>query len=183
MHLRTRFQCLCRHLGSRRIENQTFNESHYDRLDENHENYSSVQTLVKRMRETSTISIRLHSDPKNVDKVNSLVENLASTYLFAPDTYGNILVSLTEAVNNAIIHGNKQDRAKMVEVKTENRNGKLAITVKDEGRGFDYNSVPDPTSPEKLCECGGRGVFLMRQLSDRCRFHDNGRTVEMEFKL
>jgi serine/threonine-protein kinase RsbW len=131
----------------------------------------------------STTSIRLSSCPKNIDKVSSLVDKLASTFNFAPDTYGNILISLTEAVNNAIIHGNKEDANKMVEVKTLSRNGRLAIMVKDEGRGFDYNSIPDPTSPERVCECGGRGVFLMRQLSDRCRFHDNGRSVEMEFKL
>jgi serine/threonine-protein kinase RsbW len=131
----------------------------------------------------STTSIRLSSCPKNIDKVSSLVDKLASTFNFAPDTYGNILISLTEAVNNAIIHGNKEDANKMVEVKTLSRNGRIAIMVKDEGRGFDYNSVPDPTSPERVCECGGRGVFLMRQLSDRCRFHDNGRAVEMEFKL
>ena len=108
---------------------------------------------------------------------------MASKFRFAPDTYGNILISLTEAVNNAIIHGNKQDETKVVEVKTEARNGRIAIIVKDEGKGFDYSNVPDPTSPEHVCECGGRGVFLMRQLSDRCRFQDEGRTVEMEFKL
>ncbi len=131
----------------------------------------------------STTSIRLTSNPGNVDKVSSLVENLASRLRLAPDTYGNILISLTEAVNNAIIHGNRQDESKIVEVRTETRNGRLAILVRDEGRGFDYSNVPDPTTPERICECGGRGVFLMRQLSDKCRFHDNGRTVEMEFKL
>jgi serine/threonine-protein kinase RsbW len=131
----------------------------------------------------STTSLRLTSNPLNVDKVSSLVENLASRFRLAPDTYGNILISLTEAVNNAIIHGNRQDESKMVEVRTETRNGRLAILVRDEGRGFDYSNVPDPTTPERVCECGGRGVFLMRQLSDKCRFHDNGRTVEMEFKL
>jgi serine/threonine-protein kinase RsbW len=134
------------------------------------------------MRDTTT-SFSLNSNPRNVDKVNNFVENLASKFRIAPDTYGNILISLTEAVNNAIIHGNRQDESKFVEVKTETRNGKIAITVKDEGRGFDYQNLPDPTSSEYICKCGGRGVFLMRQLSDRCRFHDNGRTVEMEFKL
>jgi serine/threonine-protein kinase RsbW len=135
------------------------------------------------MRETNFTSIRLNSVPGNVAKVGNFVENLASKFRLAPDTYGNILISLTEAVNNAIIHGNKQDESKMVEVRTESRDGKLAIMVIDEGKGFDYNSVPDPTSPERICQCGGRGVFLMRQLSDRCRFHDNGKTVEMEFKI
>ena len=138
----------------------------------------------QRMREASTSSsIRLNSVPSNVDKVSTFVENLSNKFRFAPDTYGNVLISLTEAVNNAIIHGNKQDANKVVEVYTAKRNGKLAITVKDEGKGFDYSNLPDPTSAERIRECGGRGVFLMRQLSDRCRFQDNGRTVEMEFKL
>lgn len=135
------------------------------------------------MREINYTSIRLNSIPANVDKVSNIVENLASKFRLAPDTYGNILISLTEAVNNAILHGNKQDESKMVEVKAETKNGRLAITVIDEGKGFDYNNVPDPTSPELICQCGGRGVFLMRQLSDRCRFHDNGKAVEMEFKI
>ncbi len=135
------------------------------------------------MRDNSTTSIKLSSNPTNVAKISTLVDNLASAFRFAPDLYGNILISLTEAVNNAIIHGNKQDESKLVEVKTETRNGKIAFTVRDEGKGFDFNSVPDPTSNERICECGGRGVFLMRQLSDRCRFHDNGRAVEMEFKI
>ena len=135
------------------------------------------------MREASTSSIRLSSNPSNVEKVSTFVESLASKLSFAPDTYGNILISLTEAVNNAIIHGNGQDENKVVEVRTAARNGKLAITVKDEGKGFDYSNLPDPTCSERIRECGGRGVFLMRQLSDRCRFQDNGRIVEMEFKL
>jgi serine/threonine-protein kinase RsbW len=134
------------------------------------------------MRETST-TFQLPSNPNNVEKVNSLVSTLANKFRLAPDTYGNILISVTEAVNNAIIHGNRQDESKLVEVKTITRDGRLSITVKDEGKGFDYNNLPDPTCAEKICECGGRGVFLMRQLSDRCRFYDNGRMVEMEFKI
>ena len=137
----------------------------------------------QRMREISTSSIKLSSNPSNVEKVSTFVESLAAKLRFAPDTYGNVLISLTEAVNNAIIHGNGQDENKVVEVRSATRNGKLAITVRDEGKGFDYSNLPDPTCAEKIRECGGRGVFLMRQLSDRSRFQDNGRIVEMEFKL
>ena len=112
------------------------------------------------MREASTSSIKLSSNPNNVEKVSTFVESLANKLRFAPDTYGNVLISLTEAVNNAIIHGNGQDENKVVEVRTATRNGKLAITVRDEGKGFDYTNLPDPTCSEKVRECGGRGVFL-----------------------
>ena len=60
---------------------------------------------------------------------------------------------------------------------------KIAFHVSDEGSGFDFDSVPDPTSPENLLKMGGRGVFLMRQLCDDIRFHDNGSTVEIQFNI
>ena len=55
--------------------------------------------------------------------------------------------------------------------------------MRDEGRGFDYNSLPDPTQPENLTRIGGRGVFLIHQLSDGVDYQDNGSTVEMRFSL
>lgn len=127
--------------------------------------------------------LRLSSDPRNVSRVENFVEGIAQRYKIAPDIYGNILISLTEAVNNAIIHGNENDESKTVEVKLTEGPGALAFQVKDEGRGFDYSNLPDPTSPENLTRIGGRGVFLMHQLSDRVDFQDNGSTVEMRFAL
>lgn len=127
--------------------------------------------------------LRLPSDPRNVSRVESFVEGIAQKYKIAPDTYGNILISLTEAVNNAIIHGNGNDESKTVEVKLKEGRNALAFQVKDEGRGFDYSNLPDPTSPENLTRIGGRGVFLMHQLSDKVDFQDNGSTVEMRFAL
>ena len=129
--------------------------------------------------------LRLSSDPRNVSSVETFVERVAQKYKIAPDLYGNILISLTEAVNNAITHGNGNDKSKTVEVMLrEDRNGNtLSFQIKDEGRGFDFNNLPDPTSPENLTRIGGRGVFLMHQLSDRVDFQDNGSTVEMKFAL
>lgn len=127
--------------------------------------------------------LKLTSNPKNVERVGSFVHTVAEKYQIAPDTYGNILVSLTEAVNNAIMHGNDGDESKTVEVKLRKQKGALAFWVTDEGNGFDYDNLPDPTSPENILKIGGRGVFLMRQLSDRICFHDNGRVVEMCFKI
>jgi serine/threonine-protein kinase RsbW len=130
------------------------------------------------------IMLRLSSDPRSVSRVETFVERIAQKYKIAPDIYGNILISLTEAVNNAIIHGNGNDMSKTVEVKlTEEDLDSIAFQVRDEGRGFDYNNLPDPTSPENLTRIGGRGVFLMHQLSDRVDFQDNGSTVEMRFSL
>lgn len=115
--------------------------------------------------------------------VESFVDRVMERYKLRPDVYGNILISLTEAVNNAIIHGNCKDESKSVRIQLRKQKDRLAIRVSDEGRGFDPACIPDPTCPENITKCGGRGVFLMHQLSDEIRFHDNGSTVEMRFKL
>ncbi len=127
--------------------------------------------------------LTLASNPKNVSRVEPFVENLISKFEIDPELYGNILISLTEAVTNAIKHGNAEDESKNVHIKFLKEANKLAIQVTDEGTGFDYQSLPDPTSPENLLKIGGRGVFLMKQLSDQVNFIDNGSTVEIRFNI
>ena len=128
-------------------------------------------------------SLKLNSNPTNIQKLSKYVDGIVQQYRITPDAQGDILISLTEAVNNAIIHGNRKDENKFVEVTCTVREAHLSLKVRDEGKGFDYTNLPDPTSKERVCECGGRGVFLMRQLSKSCKFHNKGNTVEMEFKI
>ena len=87
--------------------------------------------------------LRLSSDPRNVSRIENFVERVAQKYKIAPDLYGNILISLTEAVNNAIIHGNENDESKTVEVNIKKDIGGIAFQVRDEGRGFDFENLPD----------------------------------------
>lgn len=125
----------------------------------------------------------LNSDIGNIPKVEVFVENIVDRFNVAPEIYGNILISLTEAVTNAIIHGNGKDYAKKVQVILERGDKNLTFKVTDEGPGFDFTSLPDPTAPENLLRVGGRGVFMMQQLSDAITFSNNGNTVEMIFKV
>src|SRR5690606_18934754 len=100
------------------------------------------------------------------------------------ELFGNVLIALTEAVNNAILHGNNCNSLKKVLIShcfVENKT--LSFSISDEGDGFDPNALPDPTDPINIEKIGGRGVFLMRQLSDNLIFNDNGRNVVIEFKL
>jgi serine/threonine-protein kinase RsbW len=94
-----------------------------------------------------------------------------------------MLISLTEAVTNAITHGNHYDENKVVQINLQKKSDTIAIRVSDQGRGFDPANVPDPTCEENICKCGGRGVFLMQRLCDQIQYKDNGRTVEMHFKI
>jgi serine/threonine-protein kinase RsbW len=127
--------------------------------------------------------LELASHPGSIKEVESFVAELARKLELERQKHGDILTSLTEAVNNAIRHGNCNDARKKVKIKLRQSERELTFRVSDEGCGFDYHSLPDPTKPENLCKLGGRGVFLMCQLTDRIAFVNGGRTVEMRFRL
>ena len=127
--------------------------------------------------------LRIASIPQNVAEVENFVASIVNRYHIDPAKQGDILISLTEAVNNAIIHGNDLDANKMVSISMDCCGECLAFRISDEGPGFDPKNVPDPLAPENIETCGGRGVFLMQQLADEVAYHDNGSTVEMSFHL
>ena len=127
--------------------------------------------------------LELQSNPKNIVHIEPYVNSIVDTYDINGEMYGNILISLTEAVNNAIVHGNKADDSKLVRIVAQRQSQQLAIRVSDEGDGFNYDDLPDPTAPENLMKLGGRGVFLMKQLSDDVNYLDNGSTVEIQFRI
>jgi serine/threonine-protein kinase RsbW len=91
------------------------------------------------------------------------------------------MIAVTEAVNNAIKHGNSNDKAKNVHLSLALDESMIKFIIKDEGIGFDYGNLPDPTSPENLEKPGGRGIFLMKHLSDEVEFKDRGREVVLSF--
>jgi serine/threonine-protein kinase RsbW len=128
-------------------------------------------------------NLTLPSHPQNVSQVEPFVHTVAERYNLSDDVHGNILVSLTEAVTNAIVHGNRGDDTKSVSISMRCNKEELSFKVTDQGPGFDPAAIPDPTSEEYLERCGGRGLFLMRHLSDDCRFLRGGRTVEMRFRI
>jgi serine/threonine-protein kinase RsbW len=127
--------------------------------------------------------IKIASVPANICMVEEYLRKIFADYQLDNRLYPNVLLSLTEAVNNAILHGNKSDCNKYVCVKTTRQKKHICFKVSDEGPGFDPASLPDPTLPENIENCGGRGVFLMQKLSDRVIFHDHGRTVEIKFMI
>lgn len=130
-----------------------------------------------------TQRLNFPSTQENLIIVEKLIDDVCAKYQVNEDYYGNILIAVTEAVNNAINHGNKQDPDKEVNVDFSIDNGSLSFKVKDEGEGFDYDHLPDPTDPENLEKISGRGVFLMKNLADEVSFEDDGRIVELKFKL
>jgi serine/threonine-protein kinase RsbW len=124
---------------------------------------------------------RLESDISSLAKVEQIIEEIKDLHKIPEDIYGNILVSLTEAVNNAIRHGNKLDPDKMVEFSFESNEKEFLFKIQDKGVGFDPDKIPDPTLPENIDKPDGRGIFIMKNLSDEVKFEDEGRRVEITF--
>ena len=120
---------------------------------------------------------------ENVAVVESFIENAGEKIKIKESVYGNVLVSVTEAVNNAIVHGNKEDKEKKVKIKLKENKKSIRFVVEDEGGGFDHKNLPDPTSPENIDKIKGRGIFLIKNLADKAKFKDGGRVVDMLFKL
>jgi len=127
------------------------------------------------------LKIQIPSLIENIRVVESFIDNSKEKFNIEDDIYGNIMVAVTESVNNAIRHGNKFDKDKNVLLSLYVEDDKLRFEVEDEGRGFDFNGLSDPTSPENLENPGGRGIFLMRHLSDEVEFSNDGRKVELTF--
>lgn len=132
---------------------------------------------------TTDNTLRIASHPSNVRYLESFVQRLADEHTLSREQFGKILVSLTEAVNNAILHGNRSDERKKVLVRAERSRRTLAILVEDEGCGFDYRTIPDPTLDENLTRIGGRGVYFMFELCDSVRYLRNGCAVELSYNL
>jgi serine/threonine-protein kinase RsbW len=129
----------------------------------------------------NTISIRIPSILENIRMIESFIDNAREKFHLDDDIYGNIMIAVTEAVNNAIKHGNDNDRSKNVSLSLSLKDSMIQFVIKDEGKGFDYENLPDPTAPENLEKVGGRGIFLMKHLSDEVQFTERGKVVQLNF--
>jgi serine/threonine-protein kinase RsbW len=131
----------------------------------------------------NTISIQVPSISENIRMIESFIDNAKEKFHLDDDIYGNIMIAVTEAVNNAIKHGNSNDKSKNVSLSLSLNDSMIKFVIKDEGPGFDYDNLPDPTAPENLEKLGGRGIFLMKHLSDEVSFKEKGRIVELCFYM
>ena len=130
-----------------------------------------------------SIQIHVPSLPENIRIVESFIDNVKEKYNLDDDIYGNVMIAVTESVNNAIHHGNKGEKEKNVLLKMTLEKSSIKFRIEDEGIGFDFKNLPDPTVAENLGKPGGRGVFLMKNLCDEMSFLKNGSVVELTFYI
>ena len=131
----------------------------------------------------TTIKIKIPSLIENIRIIESFIDNAKEKYKLDDDIYGNIMIAVTESVNNAIKHGNNSDKEKSVALSLSLESNYIKFLIKDQGVGFDYEHLPDPTAPKNLEKSGNRGIFLMKRLCDEVTFKDNGSCVELCFYI
>lgn len=130
-----------------------------------------------------SIKISIPSLIANIQIIESFIDNAKEDFEINDDLYGNIMISVTECISNAIVHGNQSDSSKLVHLELQMEPGLLRCSIEDEGNGFDFNQLPDPTDPENLEKTGGRGIFLMKHLSDEVKFEEGGKKTVLSFYL
>ncbi len=135
------------------------------------------------MNFTAEEELSISSSLENLSTVEDYVDAVCKRNAISEDHYGNIIIAVTEGVNNAIAHGNNKDNKKKVFVRINGTTDGLVCEIEDEGTGFDYDNLPDPTAPENLEMEHGRGVFLMKALADAVEFEKNGALVRLTFEL
>jgi serine/threonine-protein kinase RsbW len=130
-----------------------------------------------------SIKISIPSLIENIQVIESFIDNAKEEFEINDDLYGNIMISVTECISNAIVHGNQSNPDKMVHLQLHMEPGLLSCSIEDEGKGFDFSNLPDPTEPENIEKLGGRGIFLMRHLSDEVKFEEGGKKTLLSFYL
>ncbi len=112
------------------------------------------------------LTLTLPSDPARIADAEPLVNRLATAAQFGPADRDRLMLAATEAINNALLHGNKSNPEKIVTIDAAVDAGAVSVTVRDQGTGYNPDTLPDPLAPENLMKPGGRGVFLMRAVAD-----------------
>jgi serine/threonine-protein kinase RsbW len=124
--------------------------------------------MVQKKNESHQMNIP--SSQRHLKKVVAFVEGLAQKAGFREDAIVDIAISASEAVNNAILHGNKKNRKKKVTVLVETKGGRFIIRVIDQGTAFTPAGICNPLDPENLMKCSGRGILIQRSLMDEVNF-------------
>ena len=123
--------------------------------------------------EGERIEITISSRFENIELVQVIAEHLCENAGLDEDGSHWIGMAVREAVANAIKHGNKLDVSKKVQARFDLRGAELEITISDEGKGFDPNTVGDPLNPQNLMKTSGRGIFYMRTFMDTIHYSFN----------
>lgn len=131
----------------------------------------------------NNLELKIPSEALNLNQVEEFLQDVFLHYDIDQTTFGPVLLCLNEAVKNAIEHGNKFDKEKMVHIWSSRKGNCLYFVVADQGEGFDYKIIPDPTSLENLKNESGRGIHIIKNICEKVEFRKRGNIIKLTFRL
>lgn len=130
------------------------------------------------------LTLQIPSSPKHIYKVERFIEEICDKHNISNTYFGNISIALMEAVENAIKHGNENNEEKKVTIMFNAKKGKLKFIIKDEGEGFNYKNIKDPTDiTNDTSGEEGRGIYMIKALADEVSFNEEGNAITLKFAL
>jgi len=135
------------------------------------------------MNNPNRYEIAVFSKKENLTQIENFLDEVSKKLTIGEELYGKIFLAVMEASNNAIVHGNKENEQKKVSIIFQKNEKDITIIIKDEGDGFDYENIPDPTLPENIEKINGRGIFIIKNLADELTFEENGSEMQLIFNL
>jgi len=127
--------------------------------------------------------LAIKSDKKELEKVEKFLQEIFEKENLPNQCFNKVYLCISEAVINSIEHGNKNDRTKEVDIQINCSRGNLCIEVHDQGDGFDYELVEDPTTKENIKRETGRGIHIMKSLCSQVEFKNRGKSVSIQIDL
>jgi len=124
------------------------------------------------------MKLKISSDTLQLDLIEEFIKNIFSKYALDKRLFIKVLVCVNEAVVNSISHGNQYDLNKEVTICSEYREKTLFFRVEDQGQGFDFDHIPDPTIKENILKETGRGIYLLQHLAEEISFQNKGSAIE-----
>lgn len=128
-----------------------------------------------------TYRLELKSIFAEAEKVLPFIDTIGRREHLSEELTDRVKLALSEAASNAIVHGNREDPSKSVDIVVTLDPSTLRVEIQDDGEGFDPLAPPDPVRSENLMETGGRGLFLIREYCDEVSYSDRGRRVILQF--
>ncbi len=129
------------------------------------------------------IELILKSEYEELDRLEGFLNGLQKNLGFDDELYAKLMLTVSEAATNGIVHGNQLDPSKKVVLTAESDGKNLIITSKDDGPGFKPEEIANPLTEENLLNTSGRGVFLMKEYADEVKYLDNGTKLMLRFNL
>lgn len=126
--------------------------------------------------------LKLQSTHEESERVPDFVLDIESEASLTEEESSTLMLLLSEAVTNAIKHGNKYDASKNVDIDIDITDEEIVSKVADEGDGFDPDDTKNPLEEENLLDASGRGIFLIREFSDHVEYMDGGRAIKFSIK-